>query len=147
MKGSCLIKENDKICLSKVHSYYYQVILQMYALQLTFCDFVWCIQFLFVERIIFDEVFCTEKLEFAMYFHRQVIIPELLSRWYTMQKNGVSHNVALWCDCNQPVNGQEMIQCANANCDIVWFHLNCTTLPNVTTLYWFCKTCSKKLFS
>lgn len=35
MKGSCLVKENDKFFLLTWHSYYYQVILPMSALKLS----------------------------------------------------------------------------------------------------------------
>lgn len=39
-----------------------------------------------------------------------------------------------------------MILCANEECQIKWFHLDCMNLINLPTLYWFCKRCSKEIF-
>lgn len=119
MKGSCLFKDGTKFALIKTHSYYYQIQLQMLFSKVHYCDFVvWSTRFLFIERIFYDPTFCEEIVQTALNFHKNVIIPELLGRWYTLQNEHSSHREQLWCDCQKPQNGLEMIRCANVDCPI-----------------------------
>ena len=55
--------------------------------------------------------------------NENVIIPEILGRWYTQQKNNCFEIIQVFCDCQRPDNGKEMVQCANSGCSIQWFHL------------------------
>ena len=56
----------------------------MYVTNLKYCDFViWSKASLYIERIFYNEEFCTQKVAKALEFHKNVIIPEILGRLYT----------------------------------------------------------------
>ena len=94
MKSTCLTKEDNRYSLSKTHTYYFQVQLQMYVTNLTYCDFViWSKAFFHIERIFYDAEFCAQKVAKALEFHKNVIIPEILGRWYTQQKSDRYENI------------------------------------------------------
>lgn len=84
LKSSCLIKSGDDYALDRNHSYYYQVQLQMYVLDVKYCDFViWSKDISFIERIAFDSQFCKENIIKCLDFFNYVIKPELLARYFT----------------------------------------------------------------
>lgn len=118
-KNTCLILEEDgSYSLDKKHAYCYQVQLQMYVTKRKYSDFViWSKNEIWVERIVVDNDFLQKNLLAASTFHSSVIIPELLSRWYTNSRECVQ--VELLCECQKPDDGQEMIRCANELCYIL----------------------------
>lgn len=145
-KSSCLIRNGDSYSLMKSHSYYFQIQLQMYTAELPYCDFViWSKSSLYVERIFYDEEFCEEKILKALKFHENVIMPELLGKWFCKQKHGICETSQVWCDCQKVENDKEMIQCANVDCNIQWFHLECVKLAQLPSLPWFCRICSLQI--
>lgn len=84
--ATCLIIENNELHLDKDHDYYYQVQLQMYVLKYKFCDFfVWAKGVYLHERISYNEEFLKQELQKALEFHKMVIKPELLTRYYTQK--------------------------------------------------------------
>ena len=83
-KNSCLIRTGSGLSLCKNHEYYYQVQLQMFCTRTSFCDFViWSKKNLFIERVFMDQPFLYENIKKAERFHALVIVPELLSRFFT----------------------------------------------------------------
>ena len=84
LKDSCLVKNDNIYSLDRNHAYYYQVQLQMFCTNTTFCDFViWSKKDIFMQRIKIDKDFLDKNLQLAEKFHTKVIIPELLSKFYT----------------------------------------------------------------
>ena len=50
----------------------------------------------------------------------------------------------LWCLCRQPDDYKKMIQCANLDCPVSWFHYNCLTkAEKLSSRFepWFCRVC------
>lgn len=47
----------------------------------------------------------------------------------------------LYCYCEKPYNGQDMIACDNKNCEIEWFHLSCVDLKKIPDDKWYCDEC------
>lgn len=136
-----IVDENNFYKLNNNHSYFYQVQLQMYCTQRSYCDFVvWSKSQLFIERINFDLQFLTDNLQKAYEFHSKIVIPELLAKWYTQSRDSVQ--LELWCFCLQPDDGRDMICCSNINCDIKWFHKQCVSVFEIAeNELWYCKKC------
>lgn len=81
---TCLVLVDNKLRLDVNHAYYFQVQLQMYVCKFKFCDFfVWSKDMYLYERIPYNENFLMLELKKALKFHKMVIKPELLSRYYT----------------------------------------------------------------
>lgn len=96
LKTSCFKKVNDCIQLDKSHAYYYQIQCQMKMTETNYCDFiVWSPKEMYIERVDLDEEFWNEKSLIALEFHKQVIMPELLGRYFTRD----NRNTQSWCIC------------------------------------------------
>lgn len=144
---NCFLYEDSKgnFNLKKKHDYYFQIQLQMFVSETKYCDFiVWSKRYLSVERIFINEQFLDENLAKAVLYHSKIVVPELLSKWYT--SSNCRMEVELWCDCRKEEDGRQMILCANEECEIKWFHLDCMKLLNIPSLFWFCKKCSAQFF-
>ena len=82
----CLTKDVDGVTyvLKSSHSYYYQVQLQLLLCEVGYCDFVvWAESELVHLRIKPDFEFMDKAISKATAFFKQVILPELLGKWYT----------------------------------------------------------------
>lgn len=142
MKDSYLILNADgTFQLAQNHAYYYQIQLHMYALDKKFCDFIiWCPDFCLIMRLSRDEPFLLEKLTKARQFYHHVIKPELLSRCYTEPSKDVVE-IEMFCYCCTDKKDEEIIQCANKECEIKLFHLSCTNFLNFEERGWTCDLC------
>lgn len=158
--------------LDNNHAYYYQVQMQMAVTNTSYCYFVaWTKKNIFYEKIEFRNEFFAEKKAKAMLFHEQVVMPELLGKYFTKRKSNVHtqpstqpstdlaaipssskavvvneetsmvHEEALWCNCKMPEGQRKMIMCNNYFCDIKWFHMDCIKLKSVPKKSWYCKKC------
>ncbi|XP_074039917.1 uncharacterized protein isoform X1 [Leptinotarsa decemlineata] len=145
-KNSCLeVKEENKIQLRKNHKYYFQVQAQIFISNILYCDFVvWCPNFIYVERVFPDFEFWENNLKKALDFHKQVIMPELLGRYYTSKVPG--GNITKWCFCKTIDDGRPMVQCDNEGCLITFFHIDCVNLSEVPKTTWICSRCYTKIF-
>ena len=140
-RHTCLISLNGKLVLDRKHCYFYQVQLQMFVTKRKFCDFViWSRNYLFIERIYYDDNFCLENVSKVLNFHKYVIKPELLSRHFT-EKSGMA-KLNLWCVCKKPDDGRPMLKCDNDDCITQWFHFDCMNILQVPDTHWFCLNCS-----
>lgn len=75
---------DNELHLDVDHAYYFQIQLQMYVCKFKFCYFfVWSKDVFICERIPYNENFLKLQLEKALKFHKLVIKPELLNRYYT----------------------------------------------------------------
>lgn len=139
--------ESGSFFLDPSHEYYYQVQLQMYCTETKFCDFIiWSKYYgVLVLHIPADNQFISFNLQKAINFHKNVIKPELLARWYTtiMTTRTSDSALELWCYCNKKDDGTEMIQCANDMCNIKLFHRQCVNLapPRSENDLWLCDMC------
>lgn len=141
LKSSCLHKENELIKLKKDHSYYYQVQMQIFVTGLNYCDFViWSPRIFFHERISPDWEFWNKNSEIAIKFHAEVIMPELLGRYFT--RDLVMPKIINCCFCHGVDDGRPMIRCEEDNCNIQWFHLECVGLEHIPeNCVWDCNKC------
>nr|CAI5823330.1 unnamed protein product [Callosobruchus analis]CAI5845520.1 unnamed protein product [Callosobruchus analis] len=62
--------------------------------------------------------------------HAEVIMPELLGRYFTKQA-GITQVTSL-CKCNGVDGGQPMILCGNDNCQVDWYHLSSVGLEEIS---------------
>lgn len=132
--------------LNKEHQYFFQMQLQMYATNRKYCDFfVWCKQFYYLERINKDENFLKLNIQKALNFHKQVIKPELLARWYTnpqtssiQEAQGIENDKFCYCEAS---SDDELIFCSNDDCEIKLFHLGCIDVLECNDLFWYCESC------
>lgn len=139
--SSCLEWNHGQVRLKRNHAFYYQVQLQMYVTNREFCDFVvWSPQEMFVERIKINKDFLKQAIHRALEFHKKVIVPELLARFFTRSLNSKTN--VLWCVCKRPDTGEPMLQCDNDECAIQWYHLKCVSLTDVPEGLWLCPSCN-----
>lgn len=112
----------------------------MFVTKLGYCDFV--VQsknYVYIERVTYDNTFCEEGIKAAKNFHNCVIKPEPLARYFT--RKGGSEEVETWCICRKPDDGRPMLQCENLDCVIKWYHFDCVKIVTVPEILWFCKYC------
>ena len=157
---------DDKYITKPLHSYHYQVQLQMKLCHVLYCDFViWLKDELTVLRINLDENFVAKAIRNATIFYKYGVLPELVGKWYTktasmstqstMDSEQVQLQVVLneespksnnrkWCYCNEDESG-DMIACDNDQCVIQWFHLTCLRISkeHIPTGKWYCPDCRK----
>ena len=77
-KNTWLSMTNGKLSLKRTHNYFYQVQSAMLCTETKWCDFVVrTIIDLHVERIFFDEDFCTNFIPKVRYFYFDCILPQL----------------------------------------------------------------------
>ena len=153
-----LVKSGIKTSLERNHPYYYQIQLQMFVTGHDFCDFVvWCPNDLYVERICIDTAFLKVNIEKAVTFHKLIIVPELLCRFFTRKAalydrvepassfSTTNAEPVKHCTCNGDEDGRKMIMCDNENCVKQWFHMSRLGMKRVPKGKWFCKKCRSSL--
>jgi hypothetical protein len=150
---------------SRGHPYYYQVQLQMFVTGADYCDLViWCPNDLVIERISKASGFLEANVEKALKFHRDIIMPELVCRFFSRKAthcdrvvpaltasstndqsplaNSTDEEIPTkYCICRGMDDGRKMIMCEGENCKIVWFHMSCVKLKRVPRGSWFCEAC------
>lgn len=142
---SCLSYTGGKLQLLDNHAYYYQIQTQMTVCHVDFCDFVvWGPNVLHIERVRRNDQFCRNIFSSARQFFRNVILPELLSRYYTRQDRSREEQPAdtvEYCFCRGPDTGK-MVACDNEACSYKWFHFSCVGLKRAPKeKKWFCPEC------
>ena len=149
----CLERNNEtqQFNLKRTHQYYYQVQLQLAVTQCNFCDFVvWLKDSIHIERIHYDSAFFLSHLPRVTDFFKKCVLPELLSKWFTLGHGGKSKEVTaitaspqLACFCQEPiVDG--MVKCNAEHCVLKYYHVKCLGLkhmPNPKT--YMCPSCRK----
>lgn len=114
--------------------------MQIFVCNLQYCDFIiWSPFVFFQERIFPDFEFFNKKSQIALKFHAEVIMPELLGRYFTRSEG--SAKLKYWCKCNGVDDGTPMICCDNDQCQIKWFHFKCVDLLDTPNSQWFCGLC------
>lgn len=144
-KYTCLNFSNGEYSLDLNHCYYYQIQCQMFVTDRKYCDFViWSKAVLYIERVFYNDEFCQENVTKALNFHKYVIKPELLSRYFT-EKGGIG-KLTLWCMCQQPDDGRPMLRCDSDDCETQWFHYDCINISvSATPSTWLCHNCNKPM--
>lgn len=138
LNRACLEYDGEIIRLKRNHAYFYQIQLQMKLTKTSYCDFVvWSPKQLFVERVEFSEDFWGSQFPIIEKFHKTVVLPELLGRYYTSNHLTTKK----WCSCNGLDDGRPMIECCSDKCSTNWFHLDCVQLIDVPDDLWFCNFC------
>lgn len=142
MKSSCLVAYDGIITLKKTHSYYYQIQMQLFISQSHYCDFViWSPNIFFKERILPDVEMWERNLETAKHFHSQVIMPELMAKYFTSEEGAAE--LIHYCICNGVDDGRAMIKCDGDDCQIEWFHFDCVELVDTPDVPWYCDRCDE----
>lgn len=86
LQNPYILLENNEVQINKNHSYYYQVQMQMAVCRLQLCYFyVWSpkIENHICLKVLFDPNFWQEKSVKAFRFAKTVLVPELMSSYYT----------------------------------------------------------------
>ena len=123
--------------LSREHSYYYQVQVQLNVCDVQYGDFVvWTENGIASERIEIDREFYEKESEKVKHIFTYGVLPEIVGKWYTRKHvadvNGIVRPPTPlqdsstdteedpekpWCNCGQPTYGQ-MIMCEHKKCTI-----------------------------
>lgn len=87
-KPNNILNKNGKLyCMEKSHEFFYQVQLQINLIGLKYCDLViWSPKEFLSIRIEPDFDFWKIAMNKALTFHEQVVMPELLGKFYTHDK-------------------------------------------------------------
>lgn len=87
-RSDCPIKEVDnEFVMNTKHEYFYQVQMQMFVLDVDYCDFVvWNKKRVLIARTFKDNKFWNEEYPKTEEFFKQVLLPELLGCYYSNQK-------------------------------------------------------------
>lgn len=137
-KTSCLIKKDNGIYLDQSHAYYFQIQQRMLLTNSPDCDFVvWSQTELFVERVLFSDDFWYSAFNKEKTFHNNVILPELLGKYFTRETN-----ISTWCSCGTNDDEAAMIRCENDVCKIQWYHIKCVNLIDIPEDCWICPNCA-----
>lgn len=77
-------KHGDRYALEETHEFFYHAQLLMNIIGLDYCDFViWSPQKAIVIRVNSDDQFWRTAIEKALIIHQEVIMPELLRKYFT----------------------------------------------------------------
>lgn len=91
-------KNGNRYTLEETHEFFYQAQLQINLIGLEYCDFIiWSPQKAIAVRVNANIKFWEVALEKALKFHEQVIMPELLGKFYT--GNGLLISFIKLFDC------------------------------------------------
>ena len=145
---------NNNYKFNHEHQYFFQIQLQLYATEIDFCDFLlWNKQNFFLQRIFKDQNYLDTYIQKALIFHKQIIIPELLARYYThpyevemehLELNSNNNEDESICYCKKR-SYDEIIECSNFSCTIKLFHFDCIDifefLINDNGNFWPCVNC------
>ena len=146
-KQFCLQKDKSgSLHLANDHAYYYQIQLQMAATKTNYCDFVvWSPDSsdLYIERIKFNEEFFEESVVKAAHFYKVGVLPELLGKWYSTERQSeaiASGNLS--CFCLVSNQSQDLIvECQSSFCKLKKFHLQCLGLKHKPKKNYICPNC------
>lgn len=136
------VNANGQLHLNKDHAYYYQVQCQLLVSEIKSCDFVvWTTKDFFVEKIMFDEIFCNDMVDCCKLFFKKAVLPELVGKLYSRplqeehtakqnhQINSCSNvqDQLIICICRAVYKEDvdNVIGCDNENCPYLWLHFNC----------------------
>ena len=142
---TCLKKdENGNTQLKTNHEYYYQVQTQLLVTNHEYCDFyVWLENDSFLTRIepdieIFDEILSKSKP-----FFEKALLPELISKYYTLPSSNKDQQVDGCCTCKLPESEDDLIFCCDKGCLIKSFHMKCVRVKRVPKGKWYCPDCKR----
>lgn len=88
-KNFCLTEDYEGLHLDHSHQYYYQVQMQIFVCDVTYCDFCVCTfgrdkeESTHIERVYKDDPFWNKCVTKAESFFKMCLLPELLANWYT----------------------------------------------------------------
>uniref|UniRef100_A0A224Z0X7 Inhibitor of growth protein 3 n=1 Tax=Rhipicephalus zambeziensis TaxID=60191 RepID=A0A224Z0X7_9ACAR len=154
-KNGCLeVNHEGELQIKKGHPYYTQVQVQLFVCQREYCDFlVWTPSDFHVERIHVDTSFCKEVVDKSRIFFKNVLLPELLFKYWTTVSS-TNNNVVeessedglpQYCYCGGAESGN-MVECSGTNCSGKWFHFKCVNLKRPPKAnFWFCKNCRPQM--
>ena len=135
-----------QVILKRDHKYYYQVQTQLLFTGYDFVDFfVWTEKDYAICRITYDEEIINEiKLKSSDFF-KQVILPELVVKYYTEPiLKTQTHENGVYCYCKLGGDEDNLIGCDDNDCTIQWFHLKCVNIKNIPKGKWYCPECRRK---
>ena len=111
-KNFCLKKKSANFSLDKNHKDYFQCQMQMALLESKFRFFVvWTHKETYIEKFCFDEEFWRQNYLEVQDFCQQVLLPELLGKYYTKKKRALEDAstagpqkkaAVLYCICKKP---------------------------------------------
>lgn len=157
----CLLSLNGELHLNTSHAYYYQVQSQMYICKAQFADFVvWTIKGLFIEHIKPDNTLFNHVVGKINTFYISAVLSEVIGKWYTRRSvitgatscESQQHKDEVeetgdkeWCYyCRLGDDVDDLIQCDNPSCHILWFHLTCIEIKHVPKGKWYCPDCRQQ---
>lgn len=96
-RNSFLQTVNGQLSLKTDHAYYYQIQMQLALTEKKLCYLViWTKKNFELIKVQFNEIFWSEKQREAKDFFQKVLLPELLGKFYTREKDSASPENPLW---------------------------------------------------
>lgn len=115
----------------------------MFCTETEYCHFVvWSPRRTKVLIMSRNDDFLFQALTKAEEFHKSIIVPELLARYYTTIKETASQPI---CFCNEIIAGSQLIQCSNNLCLVKLFHVECVIFRSEEDGPWTCDYCTTLL--
>ncbi|KAG5871367.1 hypothetical protein JTB14_019764 [Gonioctena quinquepunctata] len=91
------------------------------------------------DRLVYYVEIWEKGSETAKKFHSEVVMPELLGKYFT-SKEGAAELIH-YCICNGVDDGRPMIRCDGDDCETEWFHFDCVGLLYTPDITWYCTKC------
>lgn len=136
------VKSNNVVTLKENHAYYYQIQCQLHASQKPYCDLVvWTQKETFIQRIFPNHSMFSNALILAERFFKSCVLPELVGKIFTREKDLVSssNNVNV-CYCKEDNPDKTLVLCSALDCSIKRFHKECLGLKCILK-NWKCSAC------
>lgn len=134
------------LTVKKNHTYWYQVQTQLYCTGLDRAHFVcWCPMDIYIGVVDRDIEFMDNHLNVLSTYFKNLILPELMAKYFTRPHVKVSSSDILHCYCRGSVVAEFDLQCQNLSCVYKKFHMQCLGLkrkPSVNKI-WYCPQCRK----
>ena len=136
---------NSKVLVMEDHEYYYQMQTQLLVSKLEKCHFfIWVMKGYCLIEVKANKILQGEIATKCTSLFQNVILPELLSKHFTKNKNHPLVNAEnIWCFCWMGKDEDDMIQCDNKNCKIIWLHQKCVRIKQILKGNWYCSECRK----
>ena len=132
---------DSALSLKANHRYFAQIQLQMYILQVQYCDFVvWTDIEKHRQRISFDSSCSTNLVSASEVLFFNHVLPEIVTRTIYSKRKELDSFDEVWCICRKKAYGK-MIVCAGKSCTITKFHYKCVNISRKPRKEWLCQNC------
>ena len=147
LNSDCVLFLDGNKKLRTDHAYFAQVQFQLHVFELDICNFVvWTPNWMHITDVKYDEQFVTNSIPILENFHKNFVIPEILTRQLELSQLDVKPKTYK-CICGGEYNSKgkkTWIGCDSNACHNEWYHLSCVNLKRIPKGKWYCPSCTKQ---